>query len=485
VTFFLRFAASSDVGRVRRDNQDSGYVGPNLLVVADGVGGAARGDIASSATVEVLRKLDVPAGNDALSELAATIHLAHDRLAEIVEAHPDLDGTSTTVTAAVFDGTHLRIGHVGDSRAYLLRDGDLQQLTSDHSLVQSLVDEGRITEAEARVHPHRNLILKAVDSVHEPEPDLFSVPLQVGDRLLFCSDGCSGVLESPSIAALLAGEPLESVTASLVRAALEAGSSDNVTVVVASVDVVVAGSSPEPANPVVVGAAASKPHLQIGDEETGNLTDSDLHVLAQADVDPEAIRYAPLPPPSRLWLRRLIAALVVLALIGSAGFGAYKYSQTRYYLSVNGNGQVVINQGVDFGLPLIGMHHAEPPLLGYTSSNLGQAYGNIKNNHPSFGSKKDAQAYLVNAFCTALSPPSTPTDTPTGIPTPTKLPTKGTTGKPATKSKKTQPTSTKTTAAPSTLKPTPAAPATTPAPSKPTSTPPAGVGAASTCSKTR
>ena len=188
----LRFAALSDVGRVRRDNQDSGYAGPNLLVIADGVGGAARGDIASSATVDALRKLDVPAGNDALSELSATIHLAHDRLAEIVEAHPDLDGTSTTATAAIFDGTHLRVGHVGDSRGYLLRDGRLEGLTTDHTLVQSLVDEGRITEQEARVHPHRNLILKAVDGVHEPDPDLFSVPVQAGDRVLLCSDGLLG-----------------------------------------------------------------------------------------------------------------------------------------------------------------------------------------------------------------------------------------------------------------------------------------------------
>src|SRR5689334_8014822 len=205
----LRYAALSDVGRVRRDNQDAGYVGPNLIVVADGVGGAARGDIASSATVEAVSKLDVPANDDALSTLAATIHLAHDRLAEIVEAHSELDGTSTTLTAAVFDGTQLSIGHVGDSRGYLLRDGALQQITSDHSLVQSLVDEGRITEEEARVHPHRNLILKAIDGVHEPEPDLFSVPLQVGDRILLCSDGCSGVLSEAEMAELLGSGELD------------------------------------------------------------------------------------------------------------------------------------------------------------------------------------------------------------------------------------------------------------------------------------
>ncbi|RNL60793.1 serine/threonine-protein phosphatase [Nocardioides marmoriginsengisoli] len=350
MTLSLRFAALSDVGRVRRDNQDSGYVGPHLLIIADGVGGAARGDIASSATVDALRKLDAAPGNDALSELAATIHLAHDRLAEIVEAHPDLDGTSTTVSAAIFDGTHLRLGHIGDSRAYLLRDGLLRQLTSDHTLVQSLVDEGRITEEEARVHPHRNLILRAVDGVHDPEPDLFSVPVQAGDRLLFCSDGCSGVLEPETLTALLVGDPLEDVAARLVRSSLEAGSSDNVTVVVAEV---VEGDDP-PARPLVVGAAASTPHLLISNESTGNLDEADVDRLAEA-IDPEAIRYAPQPPPRGLWLRRLLAVLVVLGLIGAAGWGAYRVSQNGYFVTES-NGSIAVFKGVNIDLPVVKMH---------------------------------------------------------------------------------------------------------------------------------
>ena len=171
----LRYAALSDVGRVRKDNQDSAYAGPHLLVVADGVGGSARGDIASSAAVGIMRRLDEPPGNDVLGALAGAIHRSHDQIASLVQESPEIDGTSTTVTAAVFDGTRLGIGHVGDSRGYLLRDGALSQLTTDHTFVQSLVDEGRITEDEARVHPHRNLILRAVDGVHEPEPDVFSL----------------------------------------------------------------------------------------------------------------------------------------------------------------------------------------------------------------------------------------------------------------------------------------------------------------------
>src|SRR5690348_2330311 len=301
----LRYAALSDVGRVRKDNQDSGYVGPNLIMVADGVGGAARGDIASSATVEAMRTLDVPPGNDALSQLAATLHLAHDRLAEIVEQHRELDGTSTTVSAAVFDGTHLQVAHVGDSRAYLLRDGLLQQITSDHTLVQGLVDEGRITEAEARVHPHRNLILRAVDGVHEPEPDLFGVEVRAGDRVLFCSDGCSGSLETEQMAALMAGEPLEDVCARLVHSALDAGSSDNVTVVVAEVT-----DGPGDTAPLLVGAAAAAPHRLIVNDRTGNLSESDVAGLAAEPFDPEELRYAPQAPPRGRWGRRLVALVV-------------------------------------------------------------------------------------------------------------------------------------------------------------------------------
>ncbi|MCW2782015.1 MAG: serine/threonine-protein phosphatase, partial [Marmoricola sp.] len=229
----LSYAALSDVGRVRRDNQDSGYAGPHFLAIADGVGGAARGDIASSAAIEQLRRLDVQPGDDMLATVSEAIHRAHDRIAEIVEESPELEGTSTTVTAAVFDGTQLGIGHVGDSRAYLFRNGEISQITKDHTFVQSLIDEGRITEDEARVHPHRNLILRAVDGVHEPEPDVFTLEVAVGDRLLLCSDGCSGVLSDEDLAQLLGEGSPDSAAVALIGASLDAGSTDNVSVVIA------------------------------------------------------------------------------------------------------------------------------------------------------------------------------------------------------------------------------------------------------------
>src|SRR4051812_13978340 len=261
----LRYSALSDVGRVRKDNQHSGSASPTLLVIADGVGGAARGDVASSTAVQAIRRLDEPPPEDMLEALAGAIHRAHDRIAELVEQDPALDGTSTTVTAALFDGSRIGVAHIGDSRGYLLRDHTLSQLTRDHTFVQSLIDEGRITEEESRSHPHRNLILRAVDGVHETDPDLFYVDLAPGDRLLLCSDGASGVLDPDRITDILGSSSIDYAVVELVRASLEAGSSDNVTCVVA--DVVdealeeggsVKGSAPLTSEPVVVGAAAAQ-----------------------------------------------------------------------------------------------------------------------------------------------------------------------------------------------------------------------------------
>ena len=411
----LEFAALSDVGRVRRDNQDSGYAGPHLLVIADGVGGAARGDIASSAAVDAIKKLDVPPPEDALSALAATIHLAHDRLAEIVEAHPELEGTSTTVTAAVFDGAALQVGHVGDSRGYLLRGGSLQGLTTDHTLVQSLVDEGRITEQEARVHPHRNLILKAVDGVHEPDPDLFAVPVEVGDRILLCSDGCSGVLEPDTMARLLASGPLEEAADHLVRAALEAGSSDNVTVVIAEVHD--GDAAPGPA--AVVGAAASLPHRNLSSDSTGNLAESDIAALSEEDVpdvDPEELRYAPRPPRRFGWARR-IAVVGVLALLVAVGAGAlYSWSQGQYYVSDDG-GDVVIFKGVKAAVPGVSTHHVAER-TGLTLADL-ESYdaGRVRSGISADG-LPDARRIIADLKVDCPTPTATPAPA-AGTPAPT------------------------------------------------------------------
>jgi PPM family protein phosphatase len=366
----LRYAALSDVGRVRRDNQDSGYAGPHLLVIADGVGGSARGDIASAATVEVLRRLDDPPGNDMLGGLAGAIHKSHDRIAGLVAETPEIEGTSTTVTAIIFDGTHIGVGHVGDSRGYLLRDGTLSQLTTDHTFVQSLIDEGRITEDEARVHPHRNLILRAVDGVHEPEPDVFTLEVAAGDRILLCSDGCSGVLSDEELARILGDGTPDHVAVSLIGASLDAGSSDNVTVVVADVvedDAVEDADTSAAAftGPMLVGAAAEQPRRRgLGSgraaraADTGELEPVDAGYESDEHLDPEEMRYAPRPPRRFTWARRLAVLGLVVLLAAIVGFAGYKWSQSQFYVADDGD-DVAIFRGIEADVPGISTHHVE------------------------------------------------------------------------------------------------------------------------------
>ncbi len=364
----LRYSALSDVGRVRRDNQDSGYAGPHLLAIADGVGGSARGDIASAATVDVLRQLDEPPGNDMLSALAGAIHRSHDRIAGLVSENPEIEGTSTTVTAVIFDGTRIGVAHVGDSRGYLLRDGTLAQLTTDHTFVQSLIDEGRITEDEARVHPHRNLILRAVDGVHEPEPDVFNLEVARGDRIMLCSDGCSGVLPNEELARLLGEGTPDHAAVSLISASLDAGSSDNVTVVVADLvddDAVDDAETSASAltGPMLVGAAAEAPRRRgIGSGRAAQVTDTgELEPVSETDaedLDPEEMRYAPRPPRRFNWARRLIALALLGVLIAIVAVAGYKWTQSQYYVA-NDNDEVAIFRGVAADFPGITLHHVE------------------------------------------------------------------------------------------------------------------------------
>ena len=381
----LDFSAISDVGRVRKDNQDSGYVGPHVVAVCDGVGGAARGDIASSTAIAQLRKLEEsPPGpdtseSDLLGLVSNALHRAHDRIAELVDQNPSLNGTSTTATVALFDGHRVGIGHVGDSRAYLYRSGELSQLTNDHTFVQTLIDDGRITEAEARVHPHKNLILKAIDGSHDLEPDLFILELQLGDRLLLCSDG-TGVLEPGRLADIMASGSADYAAVELVRASLEAGSSDNVTCLVADL---VEGNPDDAATqntPLLVGAAAdmrarrtrsAKAAARSGSlfrghraGDTGELEPVRAEIPEEVGfainsdpvADPEAVRYAPIAPGRYAWLSRLLALAAVIGIVWVAAAGAWSWSQDQFYVGED-DGTVVIYRGIDASLPGIDLSH--------------------------------------------------------------------------------------------------------------------------------
>ncbi len=258
----LRYAARSDVGLIREGNEDSGYAGPALLMVADGMGGHAAGELASAIAVATVADLDVhpPDPAEILSALGDSIDEIGDGIADVITADPDLTGMGTTVTGLYWQGASLAVVHVGDSRAYLLRDGELTQITHDHTYVQTLVDAGRITPEEATIHPRRSLLMRALDGMNPVEADLSVRDARDGDRYMLCTDGLSGVVANYEIAALLSeGDPTGAVTR-LVERALERGAPDNVTVVIADVVEI-----PEPAPdiiaahevfaPVVVGAA--------------------------------------------------------------------------------------------------------------------------------------------------------------------------------------------------------------------------------------
>ncbi|MEO6206119.1 MAG: protein phosphatase 2C domain-containing protein, partial [Mycobacteriales bacterium] len=255
MTLSLRFAARSHIGLLRQINQDSVYAGPRLLAVADGMGGHAAGEVASAVAIAAIAPLDEDApGADLLDALREAALVANQHLRDMVEGDPALQGMGTTLTAILSAGSRLGLMHIGDSRCYLLRDGELSQITHDHSLVQALIDEGRITEEEASSHPQRNVITKVLDGRDELEPDLSVREARAGDRYLLCSDGLTGPVASPETLrdALSLPTPQEAVD-QLVQLALRGGGPDNITVIVAEV---VQTDHQLPATPVVAGAAA-------------------------------------------------------------------------------------------------------------------------------------------------------------------------------------------------------------------------------------
>src|SRR6478736_59576 len=322
MTLQLRYATHSEIGLVRKNNQDSGFASARLVVVADGMGGAAAGDLASAVAVDTIRRIDTPAaGEEMLELLAGAIHRANDRIADLVEEDYSLEGMGTTVTGALFDGTELGLAHIGDSRAYLLRAGELRRLTHDHSWVQSLVDDGKISEAEASVHPHRSLLLRVLNGHVSSEPDLQLVPVREGDRLLFCSDGLCGLVDDDDIAATLAEPDLHIVLTRLVELAHHAGGIDNITIILA--DVVSHDGTDEA---TVIGAAA---------ERGGNSPGT--------QVEDEA-RYDPRAPHRRRWVRPVLLLVVVVLIAGAGLAAAYSWTRSQYYVGASGE-QVAIFQG--------------------------------------------------------------------------------------------------------------------------------------------
>ena len=345
MTLALRYAARSHTGLLREGNEDSVYAGPRVLAVADGMGGHAAGEVASAVAIAAIAPLDEDApGSDLLDVLRDRAVAANDHLRDMVSGDQALDGMGTTLTAFLFAGSRLGMLHIGDSRAYLLRDGVLTQITHDHTLVQALVDEGRISEEEASSHPQRSLITRALDGRGGIEPDLSVREVRPGDRYLLCTDGLTGPVGRLETLqeALELPDPQEACDR-LVQLALRGGGPDNVTVIVA--DVVDAhGLRPSPA--VVAGAAADSPQpppAGIGESSAARARAAEGRDVAA----PPPARSADGPPESRRPDRRraAVAGLLVLGLLVVAAVAGWTYVRSQYYVGVDGD-EVAIYRGV-------------------------------------------------------------------------------------------------------------------------------------------
>ncbi|MGW1072183.1 Stp1/IreP family PP2C-type Ser/Thr phosphatase [Streptomyces sp. NPDC002537] len=383
----LRFAAGSHKGMIREGNEDSGYAGPRLLAIADGMGGQAAGEVASSEVISTLVELDddVP-GSDILTSLGTAVQRANDQLRAMVEEDPQLEGMGTTLTALLWTGQRLGLVHVGDSRAYLLRDGVLTQITQDHTWVQRLVDEGRITEEEATTHPQRSLLMRALGSGDHVEPDLSIREVRVGDRYLICSDGLSGVVSHQTMEETLASYqgPHETIQ-ELIELALRGGGPDNITCIVADVLDVDGGDTLAVQlndTPVIVGAVAEN-QLQAGD-------DGALHTPAGRAAE-HARANRPVPPqpgggfgppgsgepgmsgapdgsfgafmdeeyvkPVRRgrWIKRSLIVAVVLGVVAGGLYGGYNWTQTQYFVAAKDNDHVALYQGINQDLAWVSL----------------------------------------------------------------------------------------------------------------------------------
>ncbi|HEX5189301.1 MAG TPA: protein phosphatase 2C domain-containing protein [Streptosporangiaceae bacterium] len=422
MTLALRYAVRSDVGLLREGNEDSAYAGPHLLAVADGMGGYEAGEVASAAVISTVAPLDQKAmpESELIEALAGAVATAKQTLRRIVDSDPTVGSMGTTLTAMLWAGGSAAICHIGDSRAYLVRDGDLYQITRDHTFVQALIDQGRIQPEEAATHPQRSLLLRALDGRTDADPDLSMLDAQVGDRYLICSDGLPVAVSDEQILQALVAvpEPADAVVA-LVDLAIRGGAPDNVTCIVADViDTDQSGVSPTSA-PVTVGAATNtggtdtKPFTRPGmDGGSAGVTMLGA-VPAAAGVSSRAMagqgtaqqssapratarsgtqhspaaavpgRHAAEPAldeeerPRRRRRRRWPLMTSILALfvilIGAGLIVGYQYVHSQYYVGTK-NGKVTIFRGLDqqlFGVSLSSVYRpTDVPVAGLPSQDV-------------------------------------------------------------------------------------------------------------------
>jgi protein phosphatase len=395
MTLALRYALRSDVGLLREGNEDSAYAGPHLLAIADGMGGHAAGEVASAVAISALAPLDQDVPGDMLDALASAVASASATLHEMSVADPSVEGMGTTVTAMLWAGARVALCHIGDSRAYLLRDGELRQITRDHTLIQSLVDEGRLSPAAAATHPQRSLIMRALQGSADVQPDLSIREAVLGDRYLLCSDGLSDVVSDETMAkTLLKFTDLDQAVLQLIELAIRGGGPDNITCIVADVVDSDAGPLGPSSGSVLAGAASNgdgRPLLR-ADTPAGRahlLTKSPprtaQHAAPKSPASTAAYQQPGRPgqdaaggdepedegdegdqdeggagrPRRRLPVVKSILAVLIIVIIGG-GYAAWRYTQAQYYVGAS-NGQVAIFRGVNQELAGISMSKVYQP----------------------------------------------------------------------------------------------------------------------------
>ncbi|WP_138759853.1 PP2C family protein-serine/threonine phosphatase, partial [Modestobacter altitudinis] len=412
MTLVLRYAARSDRGLIRGTNQDSVYAGPRLLAVADGMGGHAAGDVASKVVIAALEHLDddAPSG-DLLQALRQAVFDGSEHLREVIREAPHLEGMGTTLTAVLFAGGRLGLCHVGDSRAYLMRDGELAQITHDDTFVQTLIDDGRITEEEASSHPQRSLLLRALNG-QDVEPDLSMRDARAGDRYLLCSDGLSGVVTFETLAAAMRDPDPQATADRLIELALRSGGPDNITCIVA--DVVEDDGRGALIDPVVDGAA--------GDNRGQREVDPRSAAGRAALADPQPAQVNPAvattsPPVRRRPLRTALVSLAALVVLAAAAIGGYLFVMGHWFVGVaetaDGN-EVAVFQGLDASIVGVDLFRLDEA-TGLATTDLTQAARSRVTGGIDASDRDDAQRILDNLRDQRLPPcrttPSTASST--------------------------------------------------------------------------
>jgi len=333
-------AFRSDTGRQRNANEDSFFVRSPIFVVADGMGGAQAGEVASKAAADAF-DVDLPEGPPE-QILRETILAANRTIHELARADPSRAGMGTTLTAAIVDavGEEVAIGHVGDSRAYRLRAGKLEQLTRDHSLVEEMRRKGQITDAQAEDHPQRSIITRALGPEPEVEPDLQTVSAVAGDVFLICSDGLTTMLGEEQIAKLLDGaSSMSAAVRALIDEANRAGGRDNITALAFRLeDAAAPQQSHEDAT--LIGSTAA---------EAGLTTTEVRRRAAAAAASDRRDQLAAKQP--RRGLRRALKVLAVLVVLAAIAFGAWYGNRQVWFLGTDDGGRVALYRGLPYELP--------------------------------------------------------------------------------------------------------------------------------------